>query len=54
MTKLYRVSIEIDVTAQNPKNAKIAAIKKLKRLPIEEIDYKDADYESVTVELMEA
>jgi len=54
MTKLYRVSIEIDVTAQSLKLAKTAAIKKLKRLPIAEIDYKEGDYESTTVELMEA
>ena len=54
MTKLYRVSIELDITAQSPKKAKMAAIKKLKRLPIDEIDYKNGDYESVTVELMEA
>ena len=53
MTKLYRVSIEIDVTAQCPKLAKISAIRKIKRLPIKEIDYKEGDYESVTVELME-
>ena len=50
--KLYRVSVEIDVQATDPISAKAEALEQLKALPIEKLDYKDGDYESITVELM--
>ena len=48
----YRVSIEVDVKAPNPRVAKRLAIEKIKLRPISEIDFQDADYKSVDVELL--
>jgi hypothetical protein len=48
----YRVSIEVDIKAPNPRVAKRLAIEKIKLRTISEIDFQEADYKSVSVELL--
>lgn len=50
--KLYRVTVEIDVKATDSISAKAEALEKLKSLPIEKLDYKAGDYQSINVELL--